>query len=527
MYKTMWHRFISVLVVVGLSLVSLGAVQASSNGIETVQTNIVGEAVVNEPPVSGGIPISNAQIESQFGLIIYARNQMANYPGRSGNELLYFNAKNINGPAGLSAPGSVCSPAQWAETNYYSNSATVDFTFCEILDAIQKGTPLYGMVPTENMFLHLANGQRSYEPGNGGAVYLINPADAFIRHYTAQRFLEKIAQHNLDGGFLDDLRAGWRKVTAPGLPVEYPSEKDYDQAMLGFACEIRAVLQSAGKETWGNLTSMHDASVWEQYAPCLDGAVSEVWMTGWGTLEPIQSDLDVAQKWLDAGKKVLLIAQIAEPNAAANQFVYASTLLIANDATHTFYKFAHYDGAYAEYYAPPAVNLGKPLGSKYLVSAGVWERAFENGCVRVDLSAKTSSISTMPCKGSTSQEKTETVYDDSHSNLVYSSGWKKIVNAQAYEKAYRLTTQKGATATLVFSGQSFSIVYTGCPTCQNMKVYVDGVLVGTINQKTNTTVYQQQWDYPGLLPAGKHTLKLVFAPTVRKTQVTLDAIVVR
>ncbi len=525
MHKTV-YRFISLLVVIGLSLGSLPGVQASSK-LETVPTSIVGEAVVNEPPVSGGVLLSNTQIEAQFGLIIYARNQMANYPGRSGNELIYFNAKNINGPAGLAAPGSVCTPAQWADTNYYSNSATVDFTFCEILEAIKNGTPLYGMVPTENMFLHLANGQRSYELGNGGAVYLINPADEFIRHYTAQRLLEKIAQHNLDGGFLDDLRAGWRQVTAPGLPVEYPSEADYDQAMLGFACEIHAALQSAGKETWGNLTSMHEPTVWEQYAPCLDGAVSEVWMTGWGTLQPLQSDLDVAQRWLDAGKKVLLIAQIAEPNAAANQFVYASALLIANDATHTFYKFAHYNGAYAEYYPPPVVNLGKALGPKYQLSTGVWERAFENGCVRVDLTAKTSSISTTPCQGSAPEPQTETIYDDSHGNIVYSSGWKKITDARAYNGAYRLTTQKGATAKLVFSGQSFRIVYTACPTCQDVNVYVDGSLVGTIKQKTNTTIYQQQWEYPGQLSPGQHTLKLVFMPSLKRTRATLDAVIVR
>jgi hypothetical protein len=564
----------------------------------------VGDAVVYVKPQVNGTALTNVQIEAQFGLVIYAYNQMRSYPGRSGTELIYFDVNKINGPTGLSAPGAVCSSAQKAETSYFSDTVTVGFTFCTILDAIKAGTPINDIVPTEGIFLHSSSGTRLYKTGSAGAAYYINPADPFIRNYTVKRYLEKIAELGIDGGFSDNLQPGWSKVTSAGTPVEYASWTNYNDAMAGFACEIYSALKAAGKEVWGNMTSMHSPSVWAQYFACLDGAMAETWIMDWGgfpSAATMAADLSAAKAWLDSGKKVLLIAQDVDPDSASNQFVYASSLLVGNTISQTFYRYAHYNGSYSEYMPLQTASLGNPRGPLYQVSTNVWERSFDTGCVHVDLSAVTSLITGSPCAAApiqtgaitnTPQAQTaipnstftasptftttpaitattiitplptftatpgvvsptaelpsptitsvvpsatpvvapssETIYDNKNSSFAYSSGWTTVSTSKAYKGSYRETTKNDATATLTFTGQSFSIIYKGGVAFSKLDVYVDEVLVGTLNQNLTTTTYQSRWDYPSQLTYSNHILKLVFkvaSATVNRG--SLDAVIIR
>ena len=119
-------------------------------------------------------------------------------------------------------------------------------------------------------------------------------------------------------------------------------------------------------------------------------------------------------------------------------------------------------------------------------------------------------------------------YDDKNSAFVYSSGWSTITTSNAYNGSYRETTQNGTSITFPFTGQSFSIIYKGGVTFSKFDVFVDGVLVGTLDQKTSTTTYQKRWDYPGTLAFGSHTLKLVFKVTSSTIyRGSLDAVIVR
>ena len=62
-----------------------------------------------------------------------------------------------------------------------------------------------------------------------------------------------------------------------------------------------------------------------------------------------------------------------------------------------------------------------------------------------------------------------------------------------------------------------------------MAVYVDGVLLGTIDQKAASSRYQLRWDAPGVLSPGSHTLKLVFVTTKSSTKTygSFDAVIVQ
>jgi hypothetical protein len=60
-----------------------------------------------------------------------------------------------------------------------------------------------------------------------------------------------------------------------------------------------------------------------------------------------------------------------------------------------------------------------------------------------------------------------------------------------------------------------------------MDVYIDDVLVATIDERQDISTYKVRWDFPGQLSPGQHTLKLVFVTTSSSTNGSVDAVIVR
>lgn len=102
------------------------------------------------------------------------------------------------------------------------------------------------------------------------------------------------------------------------------------------------------------------------------------------------------------------------------------------------------------------------------------------------------------------------VIDNTDHSLVYSSGWQEITNAKAYNGSYLRNPKYDSYVTFTFTGESFGIIYTDGPSFRKMEVYVNGVLMYTVNRRAYQTRYQQRWDYPDLLPEGENTIKIVF-----------------
>jgi hypothetical protein len=123
----------------------------------------------------------------------------------------------------------------------------------------------------------------------------------------------------------------------------------------------------------------------------------------------------------------------------------------------------------------------------------------------------------------------EIVYDNKDRAFVYSAGWRDVSHKQAYQGSYKQTSSKDSNVTFTFTGQSFSILYKGGPAFRKMQVYVDNVLVETINQQAANPSFQLRWNYAGQLATGTHTLKLVFVPpdTTDTTNGSIDAVIVR
>jgi len=124
------------------------------------------------------------------------------------------------------------------------------------------------------------------------------------------------------------------------------------------------------------------------------------------------------------------------------------------------------------------------------------------------------------------QQVSEIIYDDLNSALVYSSNWQNLSDQQAYNGSYKAVSVRGASVTINFSGQSFSILYTSGPSYGSMDVFIDGVLMGTMDQKSSLTQYQQRWDYTGQLAQGAHILNLV-SKYRKNTYNSIDQVIVR
>jgi hypothetical protein len=121
----------------------------------------------------------------------------------------------------------------------------------------------------------------------------------------------------------------------------------------------------------------------------------------------------------------------------------------------------------------------------------------------------------------------ETRYDNKHSAFVYSAGWVDEVSPYAIDGSYARTSTNGASLTFQFTGTSFSILYKGGPSYRKMDVYIDGVLVATLDERHDASIYKARWNYSGQLSPGAHTLKLVFVTTSSSTNGSMDAVIVR
>lgn len=134
---------------------------------------------------------------------------------------------------------------------------------------------------------------------------------------------------------------------------------------------------------------------------------------------------------------------------------------------------------------------------------------------------------TLPPTQPSTQPLPETTYDSKNSAFAYSSGWVEELKTAAIGGSFARTSTNGSSVTFPFTGQSFSIIYKGGPSYRKMNVYVDGVLVATIDERHDVSTYKVRWDYPGQFSSGQHTLKLVFVTTSSSTNGSVDAVIVR
>lgn len=390
-------------------------------------------------------------------------------------------------------------------------------------------------------FLLDTNGNRM-RTSPTSSYYRMDPGNAGWRNFFVTRLLEIDQQKGWSGVFLDNLEASLAEIQNDGLmPAKYPDNASYQAALIVFLQYLNQNYALPYDRTvMANIIARSDEVQWFNYMPYLNGAMQERWGVPWASTTGYlseskwNSDMALAEKTQAQGKYILLVAQGSKTDTARQNFAFASYLLISNG----YASFRYTDSStYREVwlYDNYKVQLGTPLGTRYQTGTA-WRRDFTNGYVIVDPVNNTANISTSPAvspapttvptlpatntplptlapistaTSTPTSAATTAVYDEKNSAFAYSSNWTSTNDSQAYKGEYVLTKVISSSVTLGFTGQSFTVIYKAGPLLGKMDVYVDGKLIGTLNEYASSATYQKKWKYSGSLTSGSHTLKLI------------------
>ncbi len=397
-------------------------------------------------------------------------------------------------------------------------------------------------------FLLDTNGNRM-RTSPTSSYWRMDPGNAGWRSFFVSRLLEINQQQGWSGVFLDNLEASLGEIKRDGLlPANYRDDASYQAAVKGFIQYLYTnYAQAYNRPVMANIISRSTEAQWFNLTPYLTGAMQERWAVPWsGTAGYLSeskwsADMALAEKTQAQGKYIMLIAQGSKTDTARQNFAFASYLLVSNGKA----SFRYTDSSiYKEVwlYDNYKVQLGSPLGVRYQ-SGTAWRRDFTKGYVIVDPVKNTATISTapvatptvtkaptlavtptatraatlVPTSTATKLPSTATpvaaakTYNDRDAAFVYSSGWTQVSDSRAINGEFMMTDVVNSSVTFTFTGTKFSIIYKTGPVFGKMDVYVDGKLVGTINQYTGSALFQQKWSYSGTLATGTHQVKMVFA----------------
>ena len=143
---------------------------------------------------------------------------------------------------------------------------------------------------------------------------------------------------------------------------------------------------------WANLVyGDNTVTGWDAYAPYLDGAMDESfaapWLEGWRTPADWDIELSRVERWLAAGKGLVMVGQGDRSYTKRMLFTLASYMLVAL-GDQAFYRFSNFESLYNRLWLYPEYDtaraLGAPLGPRQQISPNVWRRLFANGYVEVN-----------------------------------------------------------------------------------------------------------------------------------------------
>lgn len=237
-------------------------------------------------------------------------------------------------------------------------------------------------------FLLDRQGQRIRVQDDGDDYYLMDPGNSEWRAFCLDRIRQTQVDPNWDGIFLDNVPVTLAHLEKSGkLPAAYPDDADYQAAVQGFLKYLyEGFFQSEDKRLFANLVSRKDEAAWANQLNFLDGVMHEGWAIDWPDryrpAETWEKQMLLAEQTQDMGKTIILVSQGTRDDTTLQEFAFASYLLVNHGKA--FFRYANSD-KYREVwlYADYTVNLGAPLGSRYLDS-DTWRRDFTNGHVVVN-----------------------------------------------------------------------------------------------------------------------------------------------
>ena len=110
--------------------------------------------------------------------------------------------------------------------------------------------------------------------------------------------------------------------------------------------------------------------------------------------------------------------------------------------------------------------------------------------------------------------------------IACSSGWASSSSTAAYDGSLRYASAAGATARFRFTGRDVAWIARKGATSGQARVYVDGVLVSTVDlysatARARVVVFRKAWSV-----AGTHTIEIRVVGTKGRARVELDGFAV-
>lgn len=304
--------------------------------------------------------------------------------GFKGPIYTYVTASAVEGPGPYLNASASCDSNY---TPYDNNLAWDKGDFCRYIH------------PNESWFLHNGKGERLVDDyfGTGRYTYAMNPGDAGWQAFAQERLLFARDHWFYDGVWLDNVdldmgRASREAKNSDGQVKEYGDDTAWRAAMSGWLAGLRTKLGSW--PVWANLVGGRlDASAWDAYAPYLDGAMDESfavrWIGEWRDPYEWVAQTERAERWLAAGKGLVMVGQGGREDKERLLFTLASYMLVANDKAS--FRYTRFDSYYDSLWLYPEYDtaraLGAATGSHEEVSPGVWQRQFEHGYAEVNVGA--------------------------------------------------------------------------------------------------------------------------------------------
>ncbi len=88
------------------------------------------------------------------------------------------------------------------------------------------------------------------------------------------------------------------------------------------------------------------------------------------------------------------------------------------------------------------------------------------------------------------------IYDDGDTAWTYNGNWSESAIRRAYGRKLHVSNTIGDSAAISISGTQFTLIFSRAPGYGQLDIYLDGVKIGTLNQKRSTTSYQKEWTSP-------------------------------
>jgi hypothetical protein len=238
---------------------------------------------------------------------------------------------------------------------------------------------------------------------NGNLMYwnnlfvMMDPGNAEWREFWLSRVKQYQAQYpEWDGVFIDNMTTRFGLHSDNFIPLQkYTTETAYQDAVVGFISAVQAsYFKPSNKILYANLSvRWGHFQPFVRYMTALDGSMDEFWAyprVGYYSVKSWEARLLRAQKALEMGKSMMLVAQGTQTDLNRELFGLASYLLVAGDKMYFRYTS---DKAYSQVwlYDNYRAKLGEPLGY-YTRSGNVWTRQFTNGTVTVNPETRKASI---------------------------------------------------------------------------------------------------------------------------------------